>query len=278
MLTAKTMDGKTLAEEILGTLESKINEENLDPSLHIILVGNDEPSLRYIRHKKKKADAVGIDTNLHHYPMNVSPSEVREQIRILNNDPGVDGIITQLPLPDELNTVEILSTLDPHKDVDGLHPKNFGQILSESVPNFYPPTPLGIIRLLKDYEVELSGNSMALVGMGRLVGRPLSQMLLNNEATVICLNDQTSNLAKFTRNANVIVAGAGVPGLLQREHVTEDCVVIDTGIHRTEDGLVGDVEFDEVADVARLITPVPGGVGPLTVAYLLSNTVDAAAR
>jgi methylenetetrahydrofolate dehydrogenase (NADP+)/methenyltetrahydrofolate cyclohydrolase len=276
MLKATVMDGKQTASDLLDQLKATVDEQSLSPQLHVVLVGDDEASLSYIRQKTSSADDVGIDTEVHQFPTDVEVGTVRDRIESLNRDEDVDGIIVQLPLPDRFDKVEILSTVDPVKDVDGLNPVNFGCLLGGGEPAFYPPTPRGILRLLDKYDVDVRGMTCAMVGMGRLVGRPLSQMLLNEGATVLCLNEQTEDIREFTRQAELLVAAAGVPELVGKEDVRPGSVVVDAGIHRTDDGLVGDVAYDGVSDTARLITPVPGGVGPLTVACLLQNTVDSA--
>lgn len=270
------MDGKTLADQRLDDLTSTIRQGSLSPRLHVILVGEDEASLRYIRQKQKSAEAIGMNAEIHTFPEQIGSRKLKDFIQDLNHGSHVDGIIIQLPLPDPYSERSILSAVDPRLDVDGLHPDNFGRLLGGGEPRYYPPTPLGIMQLLEHYEVECKGLRAVLVGMGRLVGRPLSQMLLNRDATVVCLNKETRNLREWTRRGELLVAGAGVPELIGGEDVRPGSVVIDAGIHSTEQGLVGDVNFEEAGEVARLITPVPGGVGPLTVANLLKNTVESA--
>lgn len=276
MLTATTMDGRAVAEGVLDDVRTTIEQDSLNPTLHVVLVGEDDASLSYIRQKRRSADDVGIETELHTFDRNVDPSAVTDRIDQLNDDDRVDGTIVQLPLPDSFDEVDILSAVKPAKDVDGLNPVNFGRLLGGEGPLYVPPTPKGILKLLEYYEVEPSGLCAVMVGMGRLVGRPLSQLLLNRDATVLCLNEFTQDLSSYTKQGDLLVAGAGVPELITAEHVAEDAVVIDAGINRTEDGLVGDVDFEDVSERAGLITPVPGGVGPLTVACLLENTVEAA--
>jgi methylenetetrahydrofolate dehydrogenase (NADP+)/methenyltetrahydrofolate cyclohydrolase len=277
-LSSTLIDGKSIAEERLDELSERNERSPIIPSLHVILVGENKASENYIRMKEEKAARVGMEAEVHRFGSDASPKNVRNRIQELNEDPEADGIIVQLPLPDSFDENELLETVDPAKDVDGLHPINFGKLLGADEPYFYPPTPKGITTLLEEYDVELEGRVVALVGMGRLVGRPLSQMLLNDRSTVLCLNKYTPDVAEQTRRADIIVAGAGVPELVTKEHVAPDTVVIDTGIHRKDGDLVGDVAFEEVSEVARLITPVPGGVGPLTVVGLLDNTAQSARR
>jgi methylenetetrahydrofolate dehydrogenase (NADP+)/methenyltetrahydrofolate cyclohydrolase len=276
VLTANQLDGKRLAEQRLGSLRETVRDHDLHPSLHVIFVGDNEASESYIGMKEKKAESVGIGTQVHRFPADAPEINVIETIRTLNDDSDVDGIIVQLPLPDSFDELKLLESVAPTKDVDGLHPVNFGKLLGGGEPHFFPPTPKGIMTLLDDYDVDLKGSVVTLVGMGRLIGRPISQMFQNRHSTVLCLNKHTSELADFTRQADVIVVGTGQPELIKEEHVTPGTVVVDAGIHRLDGELVGDVDFDEVAEVAGLITPVPGGVGPLTVAGLLENTVKSA--
>lgn len=276
MLTATKMDGKALADQLLEDLKETVHEQSLSPSLHVLLVGEDEASLSYIRQKQQSAESIGMHSEVHTFPADTGISKIRDFLKELNNDQSVDGIIVQLPLPDSYPEQEILSAVDPSLDVDGLHPKNFGCMLGGFEPFFYPPTPQGIMHLLDHYEVEYEGLQTVLVGMGRLVGRPLSQMLLNQNATVVCLNESTRNLREWTRQGELLVVAAGVAGLIEGGDVRPGSVVVDAGIHQTDEGLVGDVVYEEAGEVARLITPVPGGVGPLTVAHLLKNTVKSA--
>lgn len=278
MLTATLLDGKSVAETRLETVRETIQEHDLSPTLHVLFVGDDDASRSYIRHKKKRAEELGIHTEVHSFPGETDLEAVLHRIEDLNDDPTADGLIVQLPLPGDLDETRALEAVSPRKDVDGLHPLNFGQLMGEGQPLFYPPTPEGILHLLDRYEVTLRGQTVALVGMGRLVGRPLAQMMVNREATVLSLNEQTPDLGRFTRMADVLVAGAGVPRLIGADHVESGVVVVDAGIHRVDGELVGDVAFEDVAGKSRLITPVPGGVGPLTVAGLLANVCKSAQR
>ncbi len=278
MLNATLLDGQSVSESMLQGLRDEIRTDGLSPSLHVVFVGDDEASRSYIRHKKERAREVGIDASVHRFDAGVDFETLRAEIESLNDDPAVDGLILQLPLPDPLDETRALEAVSPRKDVDGLHPVNFGKLMGEGEPLFYPPTPRGILHLLDRYEVDLRGRTAVMVGMGRLVGRPLAQMLINRDATVICLNEDTPDLVPFTRRADVLVAGAGVPRLIEADHVEAGVVVVDAGIHRVDGELVGDVDFEAVAKKARLITPVPGGVGPLTVAGLLANTCRSARR
>ena len=248
------------------------------PRLDIILVGDNAASLSYIRQKTKNAEECGIKARVHRFSSDIKEEKVREKICKLSLDPDVDGIIVQLPLPEGFDEQGLLAQVAVDKDVDGLHPSNFGCLLAGIDPCFFPPTPNGIMRLFKHYDIKLKSQSVALVGMGRLVGRPLSQMLLNCDATVLCLHEHTRDIKKYTDKSDIVVVGAGVPRLIKSEHIKKGAIVIDAGIHKIAGELVGDVDFEEVVNKASLITPVPGGVGPLTVAELLNNTYLAASR
>ncbi len=268
----KLLDGRATAEKLLENIKSKVKKKNISPRLDVILVGDNAASLSYIRQKTKSAERVGIEANVHRFAGSTPQAEVSRKINELNEEEAVDGIIVQLPLPENYNEQQLLETVSPRVDVDGLNPVNFGRLLAGESPTFYPPTPRGMLRLLDSYEVKLEGQICVLVGMGRLVGRPLSQMLLNRDATVLCLNEFTDDLVEYTRQGDVVVAAAGVPRLLDADYFNRDSVVLDAGIHREEGELVGDVDFSAVVQKVKLITPVPGGVGPLTVAELLYNT------
>lgn len=269
----KLLDGRSVADSLLDEIKISIDKESFSPRLDVILVGDDPASLSYIRQKTKSASRVGIETEVHRFDKSKPEEAVIAKIEELNKLSEVDGIIVQLPLPEHYDEQKLLGVVEPCYDVDGLNPRNFGYLLAGCSPCFYPPTPSGIVRLLDEYEINMEGQTFALVGMGRLVGRPLAQMLLNRDATVLCLNEYTCDLPSFTRQADVVVAATGVPQLLNEKHFQEDSVVIDAGIHKKEGILVGDVDFSAVAPKVRLITPVPGGVGPLTVAELLHNTL-----
>jgi methylenetetrahydrofolate dehydrogenase (NADP+)/methenyltetrahydrofolate cyclohydrolase len=274
--TARILDGKAVSEGILSQLSKKIKKLAVPPRLDVILVGDNTASKSYIRQKTKSAKNCGLTARVHEFPASIDEETVRKKIQQLNSDQDVHGIIVQLPLPIGFDEQQLLSEVAVQKDVDGLNPTNFGSLLAGVEPCYYPPTPSGIIRLLNHYEIEMEGKSTALVGMGRLVGRPLAQMFLNQNATVLCLHELTSNIKSYTRRSDIVVAAAGVARLVGSDHIQKDAVVIDAGIHKIDGQLVGDVDFEPVAEKAGWITPVPGGVGPLTVAELLNNTVISA--
>ncbi len=276
MEKAEIIDGRAQAEKIFDNLTEKISSEKLNPFLQIVYVGSDDASRSYIGQKREKAARIGIKTGVQSFPADVDQNIVFARIHELNNTPEVDGIIIQLPLPEKFETQELINGVQPEKDVDGLHPVNFGRLLSGCEPLYYPPTPAGIMNLLDAYEVSIEGEVAVLVGMGRLVGRPLSQMFLNREATVLCLHEKTTAPCSLISQGDIVVSGAGVAGLIGPEEVRAGAVVVDAGFNNERGKLVGDVEFEGVKQVAGKITPVPGGVGPMTVAGLLANTVQAA--
>lgn len=242
--------------------------------LATVLVGDDPASHIYIRMKHQAAEAAGIEPSDHRLPAEVSEVELLELVGRLNADDDVDGILVQLPLPSHLDEARVIDAIDPRKDVDGLHPVSAG-LLSLGQPGLVPATPLGVMALLEEYDVALSGARAVVVGRSVLVGKPMALLLLAANATVTICHSRTRDLGHHTSEADVLVAAVGVPGLIQADMVKEGAALIDVGMNRTDAGLVGDVEPD-AAERAALITPVPGGVGPMTIALLLRNTVRAA--
>lgn len=247
--------------------------------LATIMVGEDPASQVYVRNKHRAAEKVGMLSFDHHLPENSSQQEVEDLVRSLNTDPEVDGMIVQLPLPPGLDGNSAVEAIDPAKDADGLHPYNLGMLVSER-DGPRPATPAGIIRLLAHYDITVAGKLAVVIGRSFLVGRPLALMLAAKgvDATTIQAHSRTADLNGLTRMADILVVAAGRPGLVTAADVKPGAVVVDVGINRTEDGLVGDVDFAAVSEVAGAITPVPGGVGPMTIASLLVNTVAAAER
>lgn len=247
--------------------------------LATVLVGDDPPSQVYVRNKHRAADEAGMLSFDHHLPPDADQAQVESLIRSLNADSAVDGMIVQLPLPAGLDGNSAVQTIDPRKDADGLHPHNLGMlVLERDGPR--PATSSGIIRLLDHFDIAISGKLAVIVGRSFLVGRPLALMLgaRGVDATTVQAHSRTANLSTLTRMADILVVAAGQPGLVTADDVKPGAVVVDVGINRTETGLVGDVDFDSVSRVAGAITPVPGGVGPMTIASLLANTAEAAAR
>ncbi len=275
-MPAQILDGKTLAQKILSELSEKIEQTRLikgrPPGLAVLMVGDNPASAVYVRNKERSCLNVGMSSYGRHFPHDVEQSIVIDEIERLNQDPNVDGILLQLPVPDYLNATEILYKITPEKDADGLHPINLGKLV-RAEDGLRSCTPLGVMKLLEEYNIEPDGKRVVIVGRSILVGKPLSLMLLEKNATVTVAHSRTLNLAQVTNEADILIAAVGKPGLITSSMVKSGAVVIDVGINRLSDGtLAGDVDFASVSQVASYITPVPGGVGPLTVAMLLVNT------
>ena len=281
-MTARILDGKATSAQIRSEVAERVQAlsgKGIIPGLAAVLVGDDAASRIYVGQKHKASADVGIRSEQVDLPAYVTEHELLATIRRLNRDPEIHGIIVQLPLPDHLPELDIQRAILPEKDVDGLHPSNIGMMVRRG-PCFLPATPYGIVELLLRCDVPLEGAEVTIVGYGELVGAPLSVMLTQNSvrgnATVTSTHIRTRDLRAHTLRADILVAAAGVPQLIDADMVKPGATVVDVGVHRTEHGLVGDVRFEEVADVAGAISPVPGGVGPMTVAMLLVNTVQAA--
>jgi methylenetetrahydrofolate dehydrogenase (NADP+) / methenyltetrahydrofolate cyclohydrolase len=276
-MTATILDGKVVAAEIMDSVAERIVALGLQPTLATVLVGEDPASQVYVRGKHRDAGKVGIRSIHHDLAADAAQAELEARVDDLNEDAGVDAILVQLPLPPGFDSDAVIERIDPAKDADGLHPRNLGRLVL-GIPGLRPCTPTGVLRLLEHYGVELAGARVVVVGRSFLVGRPLALMLSEKgvDATVTMAHSRTEDLASLTRSADIVIAAAGVPRLLGVDHVRPGAVVVDVGINRDEGGLVGDVAFDEVAEIAAAITPVPGGVGPLTRALLMSNTLQAA--
>lgn len=274
-MTAQIIDGKKIAAEIRDKLKKKIALLPSAPQLAIVLVGNDEPSLIYVRNKQKAAAQIGLLSQLYHLDENISEEELLEIIAQLNNDSEINGIIVQLPLPKHLNTNRVINAISPLKDVDGFHPYNTGMLQNNEKPYFVAATPLGVMQLIKSVLPNLSGKNVVLIGASLIVGRPLATLLLNQECTVTITHAQTRNIKELTSKADILVAACGVAKLVKADWIKENAVLIDVGINRDNGKICGDIDFDDVKEKSLAITPVPGGVGPMTIAMLLSNTVDA---
>ena len=279
-MSALILDGKEVAaavrEEVAGRV-AVLAQKGKVPGLATVLVGDDPASHVYVRSKRRLAEKVGINSLHHELDAEVTQEEVESLVLRLNADPAVDGILVQLPLPGDLDDKRVTSLIDPNKDADGLHPHNLGLLALERAV-LVPCTPQGVMRILSHYGIEVAGKKAVVVGRSFLVGRPLSILLATKgtDATVTVAHSRTPDIAAVAREADILVAAVGVPELIGRDAVKPGATVIDVGINRTDDGLVGDVAFDEVREVAGAITPVPGGVGPMTVAMLMRNTVIAA--
>lgn len=280
-MTAALLDGRALAREIQAELSSEVAEfiENnaIVPCLSAVLVGSDGASEVYVRNKRQACERVGMDSQLHRLPADVSADELLATLSRLNRDEAVHGILVQLPLPPQIAPQRILQAVHPQKDVDAFHPENVG-LLMQGRPRFLPCTPQGVQTLLERNGIELAGRHAVIVGRSDIVGKPLAMMLLARgvDATVTVCHSRSRNLAELTRQADVLVSAVGQPRLITADMVRAGAVVVDVGINRTADGLCGDVDFAGVREVASYLTPVPGGVGPLTVTMLLANTLAAA--
>ena len=278
---AVRIDGKAIAARLraeVATAATALRGRGIAPTLAVVLVGDDPASAVYVRSKAKAAREANVDVRDHKLPASTTQAELLALVATLNRDPVVDGILVQLPLPPQLDADAVIAALDPAKDVDGLHPENLGY-LAQGHPRFAPCTPSGCMRLLREVGAELSGARAVVLGRSLLVGKPIALLLANANATVTLCHSRTRDLAGAVRRADVVVAAIGRPELVRGEWIQPGAIVIDVGINRTATGaLVGDVEFAAAADRARAITPVPGGVGPMTIACLLENTVIAAQR
>jgi len=271
------INGKKIAAELREKLKEKVIElksnYNSVPGLTVILVGEDAPSKIYVKNKEKFAKEVGMNSEVIKYPEKVGEEVVLNKIRELNNNKKVSGILVQLPLPKHIDKRKIIETILPGKDVDGFHPTNVGN-LSSGYDSNIPCTPLGCYLLLKKVEKNLSGKHAVMIGRSNLNGKPMTQLLLKENCTVTIAHSKTKDLKAECSRADIIIAAVGRPKLVKGDWVKKGAIVIDVGINKTDSGLVGDVDFDEVSKVAKAITPVPGGVGPMTIACLLSNTVE----
>ncbi len=274
------LDGKALAkkieDEVAADVKTLKQETGRVPGLAVILVGNDPASHAYVGMKKKACDRAGFYSVTHEMPEDISQEAIENTISMMNNNPNIDGILIQLPLPSQIDTTKLLELVAPNKDVDGFHPYNVGR-LTTGLDGFVPCTPLGVMKLLEEYNIDVQGKNAVVVGASNIVGKPMAALLLNANATVEVTHIYTDDLKRHTLVADIILVGAGVINLIKEDMVKEDAIVIDIGINRAEDGrLVGDVDYDKVAPKTSFITPVPGGVGPMTIAMLLSNTLKAA--
>jgi methylenetetrahydrofolate dehydrogenase (NADP+)/methenyltetrahydrofolate cyclohydrolase len=277
-VTARIIDGKAVAADLRQRLAERVARLPFRPCLAVILVGDDPASHVYVRSKDRAATEAGIDAHTIRLPADTSQATVLERVAALNADPAVDGVLVQLPLPRHIDPQAVIEAIDPVKDVDGFHPLNVGR-LAGGQPYLVPCTPLGVLLLLEAARVPLDGTRALVLGRSTIVGRPMAALLLRANATVTIAHSRTPDLAAECRRAEVLIAAAGRPELVRGDWISPGATVIDVGINRLADGrLVGDVAFAECAAVAGAITPVPGGVGPMTIACLLENTVTAAIR
>lgn len=277
-LDTKRLDGKVLSKQILDGIAAELGELHEQqapvPKLVVVLVGNDPASEVYVNKKAKTADKIGMASDVLRFPEATTEAELLAEIQRLNNDPGVHGILVQLPLPKHLAEERVLTRIHPEKDADGLHPLNLGKLVQGLPVTAQPCTPAGIMALLDAYEIPLEGRHAVVVGRSNIVGKPVGMMLLARNATVTYCHSRTRHLSDITRQADVIVAAVGIPGMIKASDVKDGAVVIDVGINRLDGKLCGDVDTDAVAEKASFITPVPGGVGPMTIAMLMRNTLN----
>lgn len=274
------IDGKKLANKVQSIVTNEVDvlksEKNITPGLAVILVGDNPASQAYVKMKAKACKEVGFYSIVHEMPSSITQDEIIATIEMMNNNPRVDGILVQLPLPKHIDTTKILEVVDPKKDVDGFHPYNVGRMVT-GLDSFVACTPLGVMEMFKEYDIELQGKDVCVVGASNIVGKPMANLLVNANATVTTTHIYTKDLASHTSKADIVIVGAGVPNLIKKDMVKDGAIVIDIGINKLDSGkLVGDVDFDEVAPKCSYITPVPGGVGPMTIAMLLANTLKSA--
>ncbi len=275
----KILDGKAVSLKVKESVKVRADELKkfgIEPTLAVVLVGEDKASQTYVRAKEKACNEYGIKSVAHRLSENTTQNELLALINVLNLDDSIHGILVQLPLPKHIDTNVVLAAIDPRKDVDGFHAVNVGKLVS-GLDGFVPCTPLGVMEILKEYGIEVAGLNAVVIGRSNIVGKPMANLLLNASATVTVTHSKTKNLKEICKNADLIVAAIGKPFFLKVDMVKDGAVVVDVGINRLDDGrLVGDVDFDEVAPKCSYITPVPGGVGPMTIAMLLNNTILAA--
>ncbi|HEY4551915.1 MAG TPA: bifunctional methylenetetrahydrofolate dehydrogenase/methenyltetrahydrofolate cyclohydrolase FolD [Bacillaceae bacterium] len=278
---AKLISGKEISAEIRNELEKEVADlrgKGIVPGLAVILVGNNQASRTYVTSKQKSCKNIGMESILVEYPEDVPERELLEKIEELNVDDRIHGILVQLPLPHHISEEKVIETISPAKDVDGFHPVNIGKMMTGQ-DTFLPCTPFGVMEMLRHEGIQMEGKHAVIVGRSNIVGKPAGQLLLNENATVTYCHSRTPDLTSFTRHADILVAAVGRAGMITDEHIKEGAVVIDVGINRDENGkLCGDVNFERAKEKAGYITPVPGGVGPMTITMLLYNTVKSAKK
>lgn len=278
---AELIDGKELAKKTRKNLKKEVEtlkEKGINPKLAVIMVGDNPASQVYVRNKSKACEKTGIAFEEFIFDTNITEEELTKTIEKLNNDKSIHGILVQCPLPNHINTNRTLRAISPDKDVDGFHPVNVGN-LSIGEDTFISCTPYGIVKMLEEYNIEVEGKNAVILGRSNIVGKPLIQCMLNKNATVTVCHSRTKNIEEITKKADILIAAIGKPKFVKESMVKDGAVVIDVGINRLEDGtIVGDVDFENVEKKASFITPVPGGVGPMTIAMLLSNVVKSAQK
>ncbi|GBV68363.1 bifunctional methylenetetrahydrofolate dehydrogenase/methenyltetrahydrofolate cyclohydrolase, FolD [Staphylococcus aureus] len=275
-MVAKILDGKQIAKDYRQGLQDQVEalkEKGFTPKLSVILVGNDGASQSYVRSKKKAAEKIGMISEIVHLEETATEEEVLNELNRLNNDDSVSGILVQVPLPKQVSEQKILEAINPEKDVDGFHPINIGKLYIDE-QTFVPCTPLGIMEILKHADIDLEGKNAVVIGRSHIVGQPVSKLLLQKNASVTILHSRSKDMASYLKDADVIVSAVGKPGLVTKDVVKEGAVIIDVGNTPDENGkLKGDVDYGAVKEIAGAITPVPGGVGPLTITMVLNNTL-----
>jgi methylenetetrahydrofolate dehydrogenase (NADP+)/methenyltetrahydrofolate cyclohydrolase len=268
------IDGKKIAQKVLTNLQEQIAKLDTKPTIAVVIVGEDPSSKIYVNMKNKKALEIGMNSIVVEMPENTQEKELIAKIDELNSNPQINAILVQIPLPKHLNPYKIIERINPIKDVDGLHPENVGKLSMGLIPFASSCTPKGVIRLLDEYKIDPQGKHAVIIGRSNLVGKPLAAMLLAKNATVTSAHSKTSNLEKVAQSADILISAVGSPKLVKGDWVKKGAVVIDIGTTKLPDGkLVGDIDFEEAKDKASFITPVPGGVGPMTIAMLLDNTL-----
>ncbi|MEJ9280557.1 bifunctional methylenetetrahydrofolate dehydrogenase/methenyltetrahydrofolate cyclohydrolase FolD [Ureibacillus thermosphaericus] len=280
-MVAQIIDGKAIGQQIRESIAERVKElkeKGVTPGLAVILVGEDPASQTYVRNKHRSCEAIGIYSEVIKLPENTNEEELLEQIHTLNERKEIHGILVQLPLPKHINEDKVIAAISPDKDVDGFSPVSVGKMMLGQ-DTFLPCTPFGVMKLLEYSGIEIAGKHAVVVGRSHIVGKPMGQLLLQNDATVTYTHSKTKDLPSITKQADILIAAVGRPNFITREHVKEGAVVIDVGINRVENNkLVGDVNYEEVEPISSYITPVPGGVGPMTITMLLYNTVKSAEK
>lgn len=268
------LDGKLLSSKIIEELKNKTSNLSKKPKLAVILVGNNPASQIYVKNKQKQAENAGFESILIPLPENATEENILENIYILNEDTNINAILVQLPLPKHINQQKIIEAIEPVKDVDGFTSHNFGKLALGYKPYAYPCTPKGIIKLIEEYNIQIEGKKVLVIGRSNIVGKPVSLLMQQKNATVTNANSYTQNLKDISYNSDIIISAIGKPNYIKKDFVKQNAIVIDVGINRTEKGLCGDIDFKEVSQITSYITPVPGGIGPMTIAMLLENTYE----
>jgi methylenetetrahydrofolate dehydrogenase (NADP+) / methenyltetrahydrofolate cyclohydrolase len=270
-MTATVLDGRKLADILAQDLKEELTDLDLTPELRVILVGDNPQSETYVKSKIRRAEEIGVNLELNKFPSTISEQELIDQIKEFNDDDNVDGIMVQLPLPDHISYFRVIDSIDPNKDVDGFSANNVGKLWLQEPGLIAPATPEGIMTLLRRYDLDVKGKHSVVIGRSNIVGKPLAGLLLACDSTVTLVHRKTQNLKELTKQADFLFVAAGRPGMIDASYVKQGSVVIDVGINHTPDGLKGDIDFDSVKEKASFITPVPGGVGPLTVITLMQQ-------